>query len=42
MSKPEQTAKTVPQHIFDRHESEWRQMQVREPAPKPAPQPAQA
>jgi len=42
MSKPEQAAKPVPQHIFDRHESEWRQMQVKEPAPKPVAIPSQA
>jgi len=41
MSKPDQPAKPVPQHIFDRHESEWRQMQSRETAPKPDAQPAQ-
>lgn len=40
MSKPELTAKPVPQHLLERHESEWRQMQNREPAPKTAP-PAQ-
>jgi hypothetical protein len=42
MSNPVVSAKTIPQHVFERHENEWRQMQTnREAAPKPAPQPGQ-
>ena len=41
MSKPDQSTKTVPQHVFERHESEWRQMQSRETAPKPTTHTAQ-
>jgi hypothetical protein len=40
MSKSALSPKTVPQHVIERHENEWRQMQSREPAAKPASQPA--
>ncbi len=36
MPKPDHAAKTVTQDIFERHENEWRQMQSRETASKPA------
>ncbi|MDE1186286.1 MAG: hypothetical protein PW844_07400 [Pantoea sp.] len=40
MSNSALSTKTVPQHLLERHENEWRQMQGREPAPKPVTQPA--
>jgi hypothetical protein len=42
MQKQATTPTTIPQHVFERLEYEWRQMQTsREPAPKPAPRPSQ-
>jgi hypothetical protein len=43
MSKPATQQNTIPQHVFERMESEWRQMQTgREAQPKPTAQAGQA
>lgn len=42
MSKPAAPQTTIPQDVFERLESEWRQMQTGgQPSPKPAAQASQ-
>jgi hypothetical protein len=41
MQKQAISETTIPQHVFERLESEWRQMQTnRDHEPKPAPKPS--